>query len=263
MMATMGTASFLIASRRISLNSDSIILFVSIWLTFYSISGMNDWCDENLDTLAGRQEKPLVAGDLSRTSAQYLWIMTGLAALVASFHFGFATVCVGAIAWSAAAAYNLGAKSTVLSWVPYAIFIPSFPVWGFAAAEKVTPGLLLVYPLGVLLALGLNIANTLPDLERDKQGGVVGITHRLGRAQALALLWCCFGATVVLDTAIGIAIGNNLFVLAPSLIAATILLCAMIADWLVCRSPQSLRRSWYSSVIFAAIVGCAWIASLP
>ena len=91
-----------------------------------------------------------------------------------------AAAAIAIVLWLLGFSYNFWAKRTRLSWLPFAGFYPSLPLWGFVAAEKFTPTLLLTYPVCALLAVGLNVANTLPDLERDLAGGVKGFTHRLG-----------------------------------------------------------------------------------
>ena len=52
-------------------------------------------------------------------------------------------------------------------------------------------------------------------------------------------------------------------ILMPGLAAGALLLALMIADWLVVRSPASLRRTFYLSAVSSLILGCTWIASLP
>ena len=103
----------------------------------------------------------------------------------------FAIVVLAAGLW-----YDIAAKGTVVSWVPFAIFIPSLPLWGFAAAGKFAPVLFLAYPLGVLISLGLNVANTLPDLEDDAAFGVSGLAHKLGTRRALVLTWLAFTGAI-------------------------------------------------------------------
>ena len=229
-----------------------------------SIGAMNDYVDEPLDRLACRREKPLVAGDLSRNAALAIWIATALLGFAASYAFNLATAAIAVVLWLLGVSYNFWPNERALSWLPFAGFYPSLPLWGFVAAGKFTPALLLTYPVCVPLAVALNIANTLPISKATLPGGVKGFTHRLGQSRALFLLWLCLAATMILMAAAGLLIGGHLNRLIPGLVAgAFCLLGAMMADWAFLRSPATLRRTFYLSAAGALVLGCAWIVSLP
>ena len=261
--AVAATAFFFMARGEVAASAGAGLLFVSVYLVLYSIGAMNDYVDEPLDRLACRREKPLVAGDLSRDAALAIWIATALFGFAASYAFNLATAAIAIVLWLLGASYNFWAKRTRLSWLPFAGFYPSLPLWGFVAAGKFTPALLLTYPVCAPLAVALNIANTLPDLESDLAGGVKGFTHRLGQSRALFLLWLCLAATMILMAAAGVLIGGHLSRLIPGLVAGAFLLGAMMADWAFLRSPATLRRTFYLSAAGALLLGCAWIVSLP
>jgi hypothetical protein len=61
------------------------------------------------------------AGDSWRRTFDFPWAVCAIIAIVV----------LAAGIW-----YDLGAKGTVFSWVPFAIFIPSLPLWGFAGAKS-------------------------------------------------------------------------------------------------------------------------------
>ena len=224
---------------------------------------MNDYVDEPLDRLARRDEKPLVSGDVPKTLALYLWVFTALLGFAASAYFNLAASGMAVVLWLAGVAYNFWAKRTALSWLPFVVFFPSLPVWSFIAAGRFTPALLLSYPIGALLSVGLNVANTLPDLDRDLEAGLKGLTHRLGRNRAIVVLWLLLGSAIVFMALSLHVINVRRTILIPGLAAGALLLALMIADWLVMRSPASLRRTFYLSAVSSLILGCTWIASLP
>jgi 1,4-dihydroxy-2-naphthoate octaprenyltransferase len=121
------------------------------------------------------------AGDSWRRTFDFPWAVCAIIAIVV----------LAAGIW-----YDLGAKGTVFSWVPFAIFIPSLPLWGFAGANKFEPMLLLAYPLGAPISLALNVSNTLPDIDEDLAGGVRGLAHQLGTLRALWVTWSAFAAAI-------------------------------------------------------------------
>jgi 4-hydroxybenzoate polyprenyltransferase len=52
--------------------------------------------------------------------------------------------------------------------------------------------------VGVVLVLGIHLADTIPDLESDTQAGVLGLAHRLGMRRSLALCWIAFGLAIAI-----------------------------------------------------------------
>jgi 4-hydroxybenzoate polyprenyltransferase len=241
---------------------DLLVAFIVFYLLLYSIGAMNDYCDEAVDRASGRTEKPLAAGDLPRAAALAAWSGAAALSFAASFYFNLAAAVMIAPLWLAGLAYNFWAKATVVSWLPFVFFYPSLPIWAFVAEGAYTPSLLLAYPLLALLAAALNIANTLPDVERDRLAGVEGLTHRLGVRRGLRLLWMLLGGTIVL-MALTLCLGrNDAKVLGAGLAAGTVLLSLMIVDGLFIARPSSLRRSYYLSILCVINLGYAWIASV-
>ncbi len=81
--------------------------------------------------------------------------------------------CV-ASAW----AYNLGLKSTVWSWAPYAVSFGGLTAVVSYADDAAPPWW---WPVGAaLLGVGAHLLNVLPDLDDDAATGVRGLPHRLG-----------------------------------------------------------------------------------
>lgn len=261
--AVAATAFFLIARGEIRVSLDAAVIFIVVYLILYSIGVMNDYVDEPLDRRGKRLEKPLVAGDLTRPTALSLWLTTGLLGVAAAYHFGLVAAGITITLWLLGFSYNFWAKPTGLSWLPFMAFYPSLPVLGFVAAGRFTTSLLLAYPVGSLLSLGLNVANTLPDIDRDVEGGVNGFTHKLGTRKALAVLWISLAATMTLMAVSVWLLGGRSEILAPGLAMGVLLLGVMIADWAFLRSRNSLKRAFYLSAGCALVIGCAWIASLP
>lgn len=161
-----------------------------------SIGWSNDAFDAGRDAAAGRTDKPVATGAVSRRA---VWIAAGTALLVAlalSLAIGPVTAAVNALLIGAGWAYNAGLKSTPASGLMYlAGFapIPAFatstlpghpvPVWAVTAAAGA-------------VGLGAHFANVLPDLAGDRITGVRGLPQRVAarcgpagvRAGALVLL---------------------------------------------------------------------------
>lgn len=163
-----------------------------------SVGWSNDWVDAARDRAVGREDKPVVQGlpvATVRTAALVALVTCVPLSLLMGRYAGAAHLVAVASAW----AYNAHLKSTLLSFVPYALSFgllpsvvtltlpghPGAPWWATAA--------------GALLGVGAHGANVLPDLDDDRATGVRGLPQRLGRGPTSVLSGVALlGATVLL-----------------------------------------------------------------
>ena len=90
---------------------------------------------------------------------------------------------LAAIALAIGVWYDLRAKGTTLSWLPFAVGIPLLPVFGWYGAAGSLPGVFLVLvPAAANAGTALAIANAIVDMERDDAAGIESIALALGRA---------------------------------------------------------------------------------
>ena len=167
-----------------------------------SVGWSNDLVDESRDRAVGRGDKPVAAGEVSSRAVRTACAASVVAVVVLSFACGAWAGAVHLLCVASAWAYNLWLKSTVWSWMPYAVsfgglvvFVtlagqpPALPPWWMPAAAA-------------LLGVGAHLLNVLPDLDDDASTGVRGLPHRIG-ARALPRV-----ATVVLLAAsVVVAVG--------------------------------------------------------
>ncbi len=144
-----------------------------------SIGWSNDLIDAARDRRVGRTDKPIATGELDERLVRAACALSLLAALPLSFACGLLASTVHLVTIAAGWAYNLGLKSTVLSWLPYAVAFAALPVFvSLAVDDVVPPGWM---PLaGALLGVGAHLVNVLPDLKDDAATGVRGLPHRIG-----------------------------------------------------------------------------------
>ena len=158
----------------------------------FAIGSANDVVDRRLDA-ASKPWKPIAAGQIAADTAATLAVCLSAGCLILAASLGLGTVLASALGLGCGLAYDLRLKRSAWSWLPYCIGIPTLPVCAWVAVAGFTPRLLLLYPLGTLLGLGLHLANTLPDLEADRAFGVRGLAHILGRRRSATLCWCSIG----------------------------------------------------------------------
>jgi 4-hydroxybenzoate polyprenyltransferase len=181
-----------------------------------SIGWSNDLVDLSRDRQAGRSDKPLVAGVVSVRIVGAACAVSVLVCVVLSLACGVAAglvhlACVGA-GW----AYNLGLKSTVWSWLPYAVAFGGLTAFVALADAGPPPWW---WPVGgALLGVGAHLLNVLPDLDDDAATGVHGLPHRLGRR------WIAPMAAAVLVAATGVVLVGGSPPLALALVVAAVVL---------------------------------------
>jgi 4-hydroxybenzoate polyprenyltransferase len=169
-----------------------------------SVGWSNDYVDRHIDAVAGRTEKPLVAGTVSARLIAALALVTMPLSSMLSLPIGVGPAVVMLMAVSSAQAYNAGLKSTALSWLPYAVSFGLAPVYIWRATGDRPPAWLLAG--GALLGVGAHLLNVIPDLDRDRVATARGLPHRLGLRRSL-LLGCgiLLGALVLVLAAGGIS----------------------------------------------------------
>lgn len=145
-----------------------------------SVGWSNDWIDNGRDWASARADKPAVSGAVSAALLRRCALMALIACVGLSLATGWAAGGVHLAAVASAWSYNLVLKSTVFSWLPYAVsfgLLPIFVVLASTLAATVAAWTVLG---AALLGVGAHVANTLPDLQDDRRTGVSGLPHRIG-----------------------------------------------------------------------------------
>lgn len=152
-----------------------------------SIGWSNDWLDAARDRENERTDKPTVAGAITPTMLRTSAFGAFGVCVVLSFATGWWAGVLHVAAVLSAWVYNLWAKRTVWSWLPYAVSFGLLPAFVVAAGGdgRVVSGWTVV--VGALLGIGAHVTNVLPDLEGDGRTGVRGMPHRIGRRAASLL----------------------------------------------------------------------------
>ena len=155
-------------------------LGVSMTALQASIGALNDIHDAP-DDAGHKPGKPIPAGLVS-VPAAWAVVVTGAAlgivlGTLADVRVGVLAVVVLLIGYG----YDLVAKGTAWSWLPFALGIPLLPVYGWLGATGVLPSFFIaLVPMTMLAGAALAIANARADLERDVAAGTVSVATRLG-----------------------------------------------------------------------------------
>ncbi|CAN5921268.1 UbiA family prenyltransferase [soil metagenome] len=227
------------------LGARSTLVALAVGTGQLSIGWSNDWLDRERDAANRRTDKPLVDGQLG---ARAVLLAAGLAAaicVIASIALGPGAATAHLTGVVAGWWYNLRAKHTVYSVVPWAIAFGLLP----AAVTLTTP--LARWPAwwvvvaGALLGAGAHVANALPDLEQDRRTGVEGLPHRLGRRRSLQL------------TSVLVAAGIGVVALGPGPRPAGVVIALVGAAglvWIGYASWHGRHRAAFRGVVLLLLV---------
>lgn len=137
------------------------------------------WCDDATDATKdqGRMDKPVAAGALRPRAVRRAAVgMLAVSVLlsVANGWPGVLHLLVLVSGW----AYALWLERTVLSLVPYLVAFGALPAYVHLGTVGRPEWWLVV--VGALLGSSAHFANVLPDIERDREAGVLGLPQRMG-----------------------------------------------------------------------------------
>lgn len=223
-----------------------------------SIGALNDLVDAPID--AGRKPgKPIPAGLVPAAAARTVAAVGAGLGLLLTAPSGVPAVALAAGILAIGYGYDLRAKGTALSWLPFAVGIPLLPVFGwFGSAGRLPMEFALLLPAAFAAGAALAIANARGDIERDASGGVESVAIWLGSGRA----WQVEAGLLVAVTVVAMATlwlrGS-----APTAIVATLAATSVIASGLVIGrrgSPQRRERAWELEAIGVAVLAAAWLA---
>jgi 4-hydroxybenzoate polyprenyltransferase len=226
-----------------------------------SIGALNDVHDAPAD--AGRTPpKPIPAGLVSPALARAAVVFGAVIGLALAAPSGVVLVVLGLIVLGIGYAYDLAAKGTTWSWVPFAVGIPLLPVFGWLGATGSLPSSFVVLvPAGVVAGAGLAIANARADMDRDNAAGVRSIATRLGAARAWSIHAVLLLSVIVtaLSTLTQANVDGTPLYLA---VAAGLVVTAGIV---IGRNDDAQRRErgWEVEAIGVALLATAWLTALP
>lgn len=165
-----------------------------------AIGAVNEIVDAELDAQT-KPEKPIPAGLVTRRGAWVVTIAGVVAMTLASLTFSVPVFLVCALGTGVGIAYSVWFKRTIWAWIPYLIALPLLPIWVWLALSDVDPGLFAIYPIGAAAVVAIQIAQSIPDVEADRQGNVRTLAVALGARRARLACWGALGLAAILAAA--------------------------------------------------------------
>lgn len=222
-----------------------------------SIGWSNDAIDARRDLAVGRTDKPVALGALSTRvvalAAAVALVVTVPTSLALGWRAGLAQLVVVASGW----AYNVGLKSTVWSWAPFATAFGALPAVATLALSGHPWPAWWALLAGALVGVSAHLGNVLPDLPEDAATGVRGLPHRLGATATAAL-----GLLAALAAGVLVVLGPPGAPPWWSWLGLVVAAAVTGAAFVVVRRRPSSEAAFYATMLVAAI-GVALLAASP
>jgi 4-hydroxybenzoate polyprenyltransferase len=145
----------------------------------FSIGWSNDFFDAGRDARAGRTDKPVAAGLISRRAVAVAGAAALTVSLLLALAIGAAAGLVNAVMMAAGWAYNAGLKSTLASGLAYLAGFGLIPAFAASTLPGHPAPRAVVTAAAAVLGLGAHFANVIHDLDGDRAAGVRGLPQRV------------------------------------------------------------------------------------
>lgn len=224
-----------------------------------SIAMLNDYCDRRLDAIS-KPRKPIVRGWVKPREALVVGLcmivlMVGLLLFLNPLALGIslAYLVLGQ-------AYNFGIKSTPWSGPVFALAIALIPLYVLAGVGRTSPAIFWIVPVGFLIGVALNLANSLSDIESDRAGNAKTLAVILGVRDSFivcSLLILLAAALMGLLTALSIV--PSIPWLTAALLIITFLAIGILLLLFGPGKPAKTRQIYFYLVALTClVVGAGW-----
>ena len=242
----------------------AVVLGLSMACLQFAIGAANDLVDAAAD--AGRKPgKPIPDGVVTVGHARLVVAAATGAGFLLALAASPGLLVLALVGFGIGLAYDVWAKGTALSWLPFAVGIPLLPLYGWYGATGEVPGMFLVIvPAAAIAGTGLAIANAIVDMERDRDAGVRSIALALGpsRASRLVLVLHVVVAMLAVVTAavLGAPTGWVVAVLASCVVPVGGGALGIIGAG---RDGSGLRElAWEVQAMGTGLLAVAWLGAL-
>ena len=238
----------------------AVRLGTSMTFLQFAIGALNDIIDAPAD--AGRRPpKAIPAGLVTIDQVRIVVLVCAVIGLGLASALGPAVLIVAVAVLGIGFVYDIAAKGTPWSWLPFAIGIPLLPVYGWLGVAGTLPAAFaILLPMAFLAGAGLAVANARSDLEADWRSGTRSVATVLGAERS----WWVGAALMAAATGVGL-----LFIRPAGWSPATVGLVAagtgVVAIGLLAGRAEAAvtrRRAWELQALGAAIAATGWVAGL-
>src|SRR6266702_7791650 len=225
-----------------------------------SIAMLNDYCDRDLDA-QGKPGKPIPRGLVTPRGALIGGLSMIALMLVLLIPLPPLALLCSVCYLALGQGYNLRLKSTPLSGVVFALAMPLIPLYAFVGVGRTLPFLFWLVPVGCLLGVALNLANSLPDIPGDAAKGARTLAVALGlKGSFIACpLLIVLGALLIAVLTLTQAVPVRPFIITLALILTCLSVAAMIVFFGPAKPPWSRKVYFYLVVLTCILLAGGWL----
>lgn len=235
----------------------TIILLVAAHAAMQcSIAMLNDYCDRRLDALS-KPDKPVVRGFVLPYEALIGGILMALLMVILLLFLNPLALLISLCYLALGQAYNFGVKSTPWSGIVFALAIALIPLYVLAGVGRASSAMFWIAPIGFVLGVALNLANSLPDIEGDQAGNAKTLAVILGvRGSFIA----CPLLIIVAAALIGALTAMRIVSAIPWLSAALLIITFMAIGIILLffgpqKPPQTRKTYFYLAAMTCLVIG--------
>ena len=229
----------------------------------FSIGILNDYFDRHLDALGGKN-KPIVLGLIrpQEALAVGLFMIVIMFAILLPLSFFALLAALGYLLLGQL--YNLGLKSTPFSGILFALAMPLLPLYAFAGVGRIPAMVIWFLPIGALLGVALNLANSLPDLEEDAAGNAKTLAVTLGVKAAFIVcpLFITLAAILIAFLTISQLVPAQLWLMLPILILTGLGLLSMLLFFGPGKPRGTRKVYFYLVALLSLMLAGGWFIAL-
>ncbi len=177
------------------------LVAISVLAQQFSVGLSNDWLDYERDKKARRNDKPTARGEVAVSLVRNSSFAAAAVALAVAASLGWQNLFMMFLMLAVGWVYNLGAKATGFSVLPYVIGFGILPIYVTLSLDPPQMPIWWLMLAASLLGVSAHFANALPDLLADKKTGVNALPHILGqKLSALVIAVAAVTASLLVIT---------------------------------------------------------------
>jgi 4-hydroxybenzoate polyprenyltransferase len=217
------------------------ILGLVMLMAQFSISAANEWADRQRDRAAGRW-RPVSLGMIGPTAALAIAVACGLIAVALALALSPLAAALAALGIGIGWVYDLAAKPTPFSVLPFALAFPLLPVWAGVAAGYFPRSVPAVFLAGAPVAAAIHLADAIPDAESDAAAGSRTLAVAIGvdRARMVAA-----GALVLGGLLFAVSDARIWWLLVGLALAGGLLYLLLLNKWILIGSAAAIALAWF------------------
>jgi 4-hydroxybenzoate polyprenyltransferase len=237
----------------------AIRLGLSMTALQMSIGSLNDLVDAPADA-EHKPGKPIPNGRVSRPLARAVTIVSAGVGIGLAIPSGPTVVALAVVVLTIGYAYDLVAKGTAWSWLPFAVGIPLLPVYGWVGAAGTVPDwFVALAPMAAAAGAALAVANALADVERDRAAGTATVATALGsRARWVGAGAWGVAATIAVGSLVAVDVG--LVALGTTALGIAVVTAGIVLGWR--GDPARRELAWEVQAVGAGVTAVAWVVAV-